>query len=141
SWSRNSGAVAAIAAIAYDGRAMRLAMFSMPTHPPGRPVWQTYQDDFTTFALADQLGFDEVWIGEHFTSVWENIPDPLAFIAEAACRTQHLRFGTAVILMPFHNPLYVAARVAQLDHQTRGRIQVGIGSGGLTGDKELVHNT
>ena len=54
---------------------MRLAMFSMPTHPPGRPVWQTYQDDFETFEIADQLGFDAVWIGEHFTSAWENIPD------------------------------------------------------------------
>ncbi len=125
----------------YHRRAMRLAMFSMPTHPPGRPVWQTYQDDFATFELADQLGFDEVWIGEHFTSVWENIPDPLAFIAEAAYRARRLRFGTAVILLPFHNPLYVALRLAQLDHQTRGRIQVGIGSGGLTGDKELFHNT
>ena len=120
---------------------MRLAMFSMPTHPPGRPVWQTYEDDFTTFELADQFGFDEVWIGEHFASVWENVPDPLAFIAEAACRTRRLRFGTAVILMPFHNPLYVAARVAQLDHQTRGRIQIGIGSGGLAGDKALFGNT
>ena len=119
---------------------MRLAMFSMPTHPPGRPVWQTYQDDFETFELADQLGFDEVWLGEHFTSAWENIPDPLAFIAEAACRTKNLRFGTAVILMPFHNPLYVALRLAQLDHQTKGRIQVGIGSGGLTADKELLSN-
>lgn len=119
---------------------MRLAMFSMPTHPPGRPVWQTYQDDFATFELADQLGYDEVWIGEHFTSVWENIPDPLAFIAGAAARTKRLRLGTGVLLMPFHNPLYVALRIAQLDHQTLGRIQVGVGSGGLTADKELMGN-
>ena len=116
---------------------MRLAMFSMPTHPPGRPVYETYDDDFRTFELADELGYDEVWLGEHFTSVWENIPDPLAFIAEAAYRTKRLRFGTGVLLMPFHNPLYAALRVAQLDHQTRGRIQLGIGSGGLTADKEL----
>src|SRR5437773_4442104 len=115
---------------------MRLAMFSMPTHPPGRPVHETYADDFATFELADRLGYDEVWIGEHFTSVWENIPDPLAFIAGAAARTRRLRFGTGVLLMPFHNPLYAALRLAQLDHQTLGRIQVGIGSGGLTADKE-----
>jgi alkanesulfonate monooxygenase SsuD/methylene tetrahydromethanopterin reductase-like flavin-dependent oxidoreductase (luciferase family) len=112
-------------------------MFSMPTHPPGRPVHQTYADDFATFELADRLGYDEVWIGEHFTSVWENIPDPLAFIAGAAARTRRLRFGTGVLLMPFHNPLYAALRLAQLDHQTLGRIQVGIGSGGLTADKAI----
>jgi alkanesulfonate monooxygenase SsuD/methylene tetrahydromethanopterin reductase-like flavin-dependent oxidoreductase (luciferase family) len=37
--------------------------------------------------------------------------------------------------MPFHNPLFVALRLAQLDHQTRGRLMVGIGSGGIAADK------
>src|SRR6185295_12403773 len=134
---QHNGAAALTRASRYYGCAMRLAMFSMPTHPPGRPVWETYRDDFATFELADQLGYDEVWIGEHFTSVWENIPDPLAFIAEAAHRTKRLRFGTGVLLMPFHNPLYAALRFAQLDHQTLGRVQLGVGSGGLTADKEL----
>jgi alkanesulfonate monooxygenase SsuD/methylene tetrahydromethanopterin reductase-like flavin-dependent oxidoreductase (luciferase family) len=116
---------------------MRLALFSMPTHPPGRPVHESYADDFATFELADRLGFAEAWIGEHFTSVWENIPDPLAFIAEAAYRTARMRFGTGVLLMPFHNPLYAALRIAQLDQQTRGRIQIGIGSGGLGADRAI----
>src|SRR5437763_290465 len=112
-------------------------MFSMPVHPPERPIADTYDDDFATIELADQLGYDEVWIGEHFTSVWENIPAPEVFIAEAAARTKRLRFGTGVLLMPFHNPLDVALRFAQLDHQTGGRIMLGIGSGGLGADKEL----
>jgi alkanesulfonate monooxygenase SsuD/methylene tetrahydromethanopterin reductase-like flavin-dependent oxidoreductase (luciferase family) len=116
---------------------VKLALFSMPVHPPGRTVRETYQDDFATFELADQLGYAEAWIGEHFTSVWENIPAPDVFIAEAAARTKQLRFGTGVVLMPFHNPLYVALRMAQLDHQTGGRIMVGVDSGGLGSDREL----
>lgn len=109
----------------------------MPVHPPGRPVHETYDDDFRTIELADQLGYQEVWIGEHFSSVWENIPAPDTFIAAAAARTSRLLFGTGVLLMPFHNPLYAALRLAQLDQQTKGRIMVGVGSGGLGSDKEL----
>ena len=103
-------------------------MFSMPLHPPDRPIADTYEDDLQTCELADRLGYDEVWIGEHFTSVWANIPAPDLFIAQAAARTRRIRFGTGVVLMPFHNPLFVALRLAQLDHQTRGRLMVGVGS-------------
>ena len=114
---------------------MKLGLFSMPLHPPERPVADTYDDDVRTIQLAEQLGYEEVWVGEHFTSSWENIPAPDLFIARAAAQTSRIRFGTGVLLMPFHNPLQVALRVAQLDQQTRGRLIVGFGSGGLTADK------
>lgn len=114
---------------------MRLGMFSMPLHPPERPIADTYEDDFRTFELAEQLGYDEVWIGEHFTSVWENIPSPELFIAAAGARARKIRFGTGVLLMPFHNPIHAALRLAQLDHQLRGRLMVGVGSGGIAADK------
>ena len=107
----------------------------MPLHPPERAIADTYEDDFRTLELADRLGYDEAWIGEHFTSVWENIPAPDIFIAQAAARAPRLRFGTGVVLMPFHNPLFVALRLAQLDHQTGGRLMVGVGSGGIAADK------
>jgi alkanesulfonate monooxygenase SsuD/methylene tetrahydromethanopterin reductase-like flavin-dependent oxidoreductase (luciferase family) len=114
---------------------LRLGMFSMPLHPPERPIADTYEDDFRTFELAEQLGYDEVWIGEHFTSVWENIPSPELFIAAAGARATKIRFGTGVLLMPFHNPVHTALRLAQLDHQLKGRLMVGVGSGGIAADK------
>ena len=76
-------------------------------------------------------------IGEHFTSAWENIPAPDLFIAGAAARTRRVKFGTGVLLMPFHNPLHAALRLAQLDHQLRGRLMVGVGSGGIAADKQV----
>lgn len=114
---------------------MRLGLFSMPIHPPERPIADTYDDDIAMFQRAEELGYDEVWIGEHFTSAWENIPAPDLFISAAAAKTTRIRFGTGVVLMPFHNPLHVALRLAQLDHQTRGRLMVGVGSGGIAADK------
>jgi alkanesulfonate monooxygenase SsuD/methylene tetrahydromethanopterin reductase-like flavin-dependent oxidoreductase (luciferase family) len=114
---------------------MKLGLFAMPLHPPERSVADTYDDDVRTIQLAEQLGFEEVWIGEHFTSTWENIPSPDLFIARAAAQTERIRFGTGVVLMPFHDPMHVALRMAQLDQQTRGRLMVGFGSGGLAADK------
>jgi alkanesulfonate monooxygenase SsuD/methylene tetrahydromethanopterin reductase-like flavin-dependent oxidoreductase (luciferase family) len=114
---------------------LRLGMFSMPLHPPERAIADTYDDDFATFELAEHLGYDEVWIGEHFTSVWENIPSPELFIAGAGARARKIRFGTGVLLMPFHNPVHTALRLAQLDHQLKGRLMVGVGSGGIAADK------
>jgi alkanesulfonate monooxygenase SsuD/methylene tetrahydromethanopterin reductase-like flavin-dependent oxidoreductase (luciferase family) len=110
-------------------------LFIMPQHPPARPVADTYDDDLQTIIAADRLGYAEAWIGEHFTSAWENIPCPDLVIAKAAGLTERIRLGTGVVLMPFHNPLEVALRFATLDNLTRGRLMLGVGSGGINGDR------
>lgn len=115
---------------------MDYGLFIMPLHPPARPVADTYEDDLQTLIAADRLGYSEAWIGEHFTSAWENIPCPDLLIAKAAGVTERLRLGTGVVLMPFHNPLEVALRFATLDHLTRGRFMLGVGSGGIAGDRK-----
>jgi|DewCreStandDraft_5_1066085.scaffolds.fasta_scaffold00263_49 alkanesulfonate monooxygenase SsuD/methylene tetrahydromethanopterin reductase-like flavin-dependent oxidoreductase (luciferase family) len=116
---------------------MRYGLFLMPLHPPERPVADAYEYDLRTLQAADALGFDEAWIGEHFTSVWENIPAPDLFIARALGVTQRIRLGTGVVLLPFHHPVHVALRLACLDHLARGRLMVGIGSGGIPADREF----
>lgn len=114
---------------------MEYGLFIMPLHPPARPVAETYDDDLETLIAADRLGYAEAWLGEHFTSAWENIPCPDLMIAKAAGRTERIRLGTGVVLMPFHNPLEVALRAATLDHLTHGRYMLGVGSGGIAGDR------
>ena len=58
----------------------------------------------------DQLGFEEAWIGEHHSCGHELIPDPMIFIAWAANQTRHIKLGTGVLSLPYHNPLWVADR-------------------------------
>jgi alkanesulfonate monooxygenase SsuD/methylene tetrahydromethanopterin reductase-like flavin-dependent oxidoreductase (luciferase family) len=116
---------------------MRYGLFLMPLHPPERAVADAYDYDLRTLEAADRLGYDEAWIGEHFTSVWENIPAPDLFIARALGATQRIRLGTGVVLLPFHHPAHVALRLACLDHLARGRLMVGFGSGGIPADREL----
>ena len=40
----------------------------MPLHPPGADIAQTLDDDLAQLALLDRLGYEEAWIGEHFTA-------------------------------------------------------------------------
>ena len=119
---------------------MRLGMFMMPVHPPARSFTETLAEDEEKALYADQLGFDELWLGEHFSASSEPIPSPLMFMASLVPRTKNLTFGTGVICLPNHDPVTVAAEVAQFDHMSRGRFMLGIGPGGLLSDFELFGN-
>ena len=113
---------------------MKLGYFTMPLHPPGSKWSNTLQNDLQQILLLDELGYDEAWIGEHFTAEWENIPAPDQFIAMALALTDNIKLGTGVTCMPNHNPFTIAHRIAQLDNLAKGRFQWGIGSGGFPGD-------
>lgn len=116
---------------------MQLGYFTMPLHPPGSDIGKTMADDLEQLVALERLGFAEAWIGEHFSSVWENIPCPDLFIAQALARTEKMVLGTGVSCLPNHNPLMLAQRIAQLDQMAQGRFRWGIGSGGFPGDFEL----
>jgi alkanesulfonate monooxygenase SsuD/methylene tetrahydromethanopterin reductase-like flavin-dependent oxidoreductase (luciferase family) len=116
---------------------MRLGMFMMPVHPPGRSLSDTLAEDTAKSVLADQLGYDELWMGEHFSATTEPFPSPMMFLAGLVPQTKNLALGTAVINLPNHHPAIVAAEAAQFDHMSGGRFMMGIGSGGLASDFEL----
>ena len=61
---------------------MKLGMFMMPLHPPHRPMHETYDEDLAKVVHADKVGFDEVWIGEHFTVITGPKSSPLSSLAE-----------------------------------------------------------
>ena len=109
----------------------------MPLHPPGSDPAETLESDLEQMETLDRLGYCEAWIGEHFTTVWENIPAPDQFIAAALSRTKKIIFGTGVTCMPNHDPFMIAHRIAQLDNLAKGRFYWGVGSGGFPGDFEV----
>ncbi|MCI0780561.1 MAG: LLM class flavin-dependent oxidoreductase [Chloroflexi bacterium] len=79
--------------------------------------------------LADQLGIDEVWLGEHRFSRHGLLSGIWSFLGAVAGRTKNIRIGTAVIVLPLHNPILVAEEVAMLDIISGGRFNLGIGAG------------
>ena len=76
-----------------------------------------------------------MWVGEHHTGAYENIPAPDIFIAKASALTSRIALGTGTINLPYHDPFMVAERLAFLDHLTHGRLIYGFGGGGLVSDK------
>jgi alkanesulfonate monooxygenase SsuD/methylene tetrahydromethanopterin reductase-like flavin-dependent oxidoreductase (luciferase family) len=117
---------------------MQFGLFMMPLHPLHRPFADGYDRDVAQIVLADQLGFREAWVGEHLTERWENAPAPDLLIAQALALTKTVKLGTGVTLLALHNPVYLAHRLAMLDHMARGRFQWGIGGGGIPTDLSLL---
>ena len=116
---------------------MRLGAFLMPTHAPETSVADGQDWDLEELERLDALGFDEAWIGEHFTAAWEPCPAPDLLIAQALTRTGRIRLGTLGHLLPYHHPIELAHRIAYLDHLARGRYAVGVGVSALPTDHQL----
>ncbi len=106
----------------------------MPSHPPERPLYEGYRWDLAQLELLDRIGFDEAWIGEHFTAPWEPNPAPDLLIAQALLRTQRIKLAPGAHLLPYHHPVELAHRVAFLDHIAQGRYMLGVGISALPSD-------
>ena len=111
---------------------MEVSLFyQLPAWPEQQPA-QRYEDTLRQVALGDTLGFPTAWFAElHFEPNYGVMPSPFLFAAAAAQRTQRIGIGTAVTLLPLHDPIRVAEEAAMLDHLSRGRLQLGIGRGGF----------
>ena len=117
---------------------LRFGIFMAPFHPAGENPTLAIERDLALVAHLDRLGWDEAWIGEHHSAGTEIIASPEIFIAAAAERTRHIKLGTGVISVAYHNPFMVAERAVQLDHMTRGRFMLGLGPGSLPTDALMI---
>ena len=117
---------------------LRFGYFIAPFHRAGTNPTLALQRDLEFIGHLDAVGFDEVWLGEHHSAGSEIISSPEIFIAAAAERAKRIRFGTGVISLAYHNPLWVADRLMLLDHLTHGRVIGGVGPGSLPTDSSMI---
>ncbi|WP_433289648.1 LLM class flavin-dependent oxidoreductase [Pseudonocardia sp. CA-142604] len=117
---------------------LRFGIFLAPFHLAGENPTSALQRDLRLVEHLDHLGYDEAWIGEHHSAGSEIIASPEIFIAAAAERTTHIKLGTGVTSLSYHNPLWVAERMVLLDHLTRGRTMLGVGPGSLPTDSAMI---
>jgi len=120
-----------------EGR-LKFGIFLAPFHPVGQNPTLALERDLQLIEHLDELGFDEAWIGEHHSAGYEIIASPEVFIAAAAQRTRHIRLGTGVSSLPYHQPFMLADRMVLLDHLTRGRVMIGVGPGALPSDAYMM---
>lgn len=120
------------------GHRMRFGIFLAPFHKPGINPTLALEQDLELIQWLDRCGYDEAWCGEHHSAGSEISASPEILMAVASQRTRHIRLGTGVVSVSYHNPLWVAERIVQLDHLTRGRVMLGVGPGSLPSDGIMI---
>jgi probable F420-dependent oxidoreductase len=78
---------------------------------------------------AEELGFESAWAMEQVLGSWQQLGPTEAMTYAAAC-TERLRLGCSVYVSTLHNPVHLAKSLSTLDQLSRGRIEVGVGTGG-----------
>jgi limonene 1,2-monooxygenase len=117
---------------------LRFGIFLAPFHKPGINPTLALQSDLELIQWLDRCGYDEAWFGEHHSAGTEISASPEILMAVAADRTRHIKLGSGVVSLSYHNPLWVAERIVLLDHLTRGRIMLGVGPGSLPTDGAMI---
>jgi limonene 1,2-monooxygenase len=117
---------------------LRSGVFLAPFHDLSENPILALERDMELLQHLDALNYHEAWVGEHHSGGFEIISSPEMFIAAAAERTRHIRLGTGVVSLPYHNPFILADRMVQLDYQTRGRAMFGVGPGSLVHDAKKI---
>ncbi len=117
---------------------LRFGVQIFPYHKPDVDPTAQFEDDLALIEHLDRLGYDEVWIGEHHSTGWQNIGAPELLIAAAAQRTTNITFGTGVSSLPYHHPFILADRIVQLSHLVKGRFIWGVGAGSLAQDAHII---
>lgn len=118
---------------------MRFGTFHLMEQPFTKSEAQVYDEQIAQMRLADELGFDWVWLTEHHFSSVPYVPDvlgeycvsasPFAMACAISQITKNVRIGSAVKVLPLEHPLRTAEDVAMADIMSKGRIDFGVGLG------------
>jgi alkanesulfonate monooxygenase SsuD/methylene tetrahydromethanopterin reductase-like flavin-dependent oxidoreductase (luciferase family) len=97
---------------------------------PWRRSWaEVYESSLAFAALSERLGLDRVWLTEHHFADDGYCPSLLPAAAAIAARTERIRIGTKVMLLPFHDPVRLAEDAAVVDIISNGRLDLGVAAG------------
>src|SRR5262245_22287537 len=96
---------------------------------PGTPMGQGFHDFIDFNVEAEALGYHSSFSVEHHFTGWNQVSATLTLLTCLAMRTTTLRLGTAVMVLPWHNPVLLAEQAATLDLMSEGRLDFGIGKG------------
>ncbi|MGI8552788.1 MAG: LLM class flavin-dependent oxidoreductase [Dehalococcoidia bacterium] len=108
---------------------MNFGAFFLLGSPKLVPAEDLYRRVLDWAVLAEELGYDSVWFAEHHFSNYGYIPNPLLMAVKIGQITRRVRIGTAVLVLPFWNPLRVAEDIAMTDQLIDGRLDVGVARG------------
>jgi probable F420-dependent oxidoreductase len=109
---------------------MKFGLYSSIANPPrGEHIDRCIDEVIAEAQLAETVGFDSCFFGEHHQDKDGFLPSPLIVATAVAARTRTLRVGTSVILLPLHHPVHLAEDAITLDLVSKGRLVLGVGIG------------
>ena len=112
---------------------MNFGMFTGFHVRVGESQTEAFDDAFSQVDAAEEMGIDSVWLAElHFQPERSVLASPIVIASAIAARTQRLRVGLAVQVLPLGNPVRMAEEAATVDHISHGRFDFGVGRSGLT---------
>ncbi|MCH7735623.1 MAG: LLM class flavin-dependent oxidoreductase [Chloroflexi bacterium] len=104
---------------------------------PGRSQAEDFAEAFRQVDLAEELGLDCIWMAEsHFNPERAVLSSPMVVGTAIAAKTERIKIGTAVQVLPLGEPLRIAEEAATLDQISHGRLQFGVGRSGFPGSYE-----
>ncbi len=90
---------------------------------------QVVHNSIEQTVVAEQAGFSAAWYAEHHFNNYSLSPSPLMMIAHMAGKTERIRLGSAVCILPLYHPARLLAEIGFADTVSNGRLNLGIGSG------------
>jgi alkanesulfonate monooxygenase SsuD/methylene tetrahydromethanopterin reductase-like flavin-dependent oxidoreductase (luciferase family) len=100
--------------------------------PAGRAESDAFDEALALVDAAERWGLDAVWLAEiHFSPQRSVLSAPLTIASAVAGRTERIKIGTAVQVLPLSHPLRLAEETATIDHISKGRLIFGVGRSGF----------
>jgi alkanesulfonate monooxygenase SsuD/methylene tetrahydromethanopterin reductase-like flavin-dependent oxidoreductase (luciferase family) len=121
-----------IAATTQGSRLMQFGLFGSATARHGGPdvdSGQGYKQFIDYNIEAEALGYHSTFLVEHHFTGFGQVSASLSLLTWVAAKTKTLRLGTAVLVLPWHNPVLVAEQAATIDLLSGGRLDFGVGKG------------
>lgn len=110
-------------------KSMKFSSFHLFNRPENMTPKEVYAYHIELAEYLEEMGFHGIWLAEHHFRDYGVCPDTIGMLMHLAARTEKLRLGTGVTILPLHNPISIAESAAQLDLLSDGRLEFGVGRG------------
>jgi|TARA_B100001750_G_scaffold79590_1_gene63197 alkanesulfonate monooxygenase SsuD/methylene tetrahydromethanopterin reductase-like flavin-dependent oxidoreductase (luciferase family) len=112
--------------------ALQFGVFDHIEPVPGLGLQETYNLRMDQIEVLDKAGYYAYHLAEHHTPAVHSLaPSQNVFLAAVSQRTQNIRFGPGICVLPLHHPVQLIEEYCMLDHLSGGRLEIGVGRGGV----------
>jgi len=113
-------------------------LFRVQDPPAGEHIGRRMRETLRAAQVAEQAGFDGVFLPEHHMRADGYLPNPFPLLGALAAVTERVEIGTTIHLLPFYNPVHTAEAGAVVDQIAGGRLRLGVGLGNFEPEFALM---